>query len=226
MTTDNQLLAGLPADARQRLRPHLQEVSLERGQSLFESGEPVRYAFFPTTGLVALAIESADGHALELASVGREGMIGLPIFLRDDAPQCRAVVRVGSRALRLSARALIGEFALNGPLRDALLEYSGRIFRSLSQASLCHRSHSVLQRLCTWLLATTERTESDTIQVTQETLTEALGANRSAISKAVAELQDADAVWSRPGYLMVRARTRIQVTACECYETLRCLRQP
>jgi CRP-like cAMP-binding protein len=220
MGTENLLFSRLPADTRDRLHRRVERVDLSKGQSVFDAGEPMRHAYFPVGGLVALEITAVDGHTLELATIGREGMIGLPIILRDEAPTYRGVVRVTGFAHRIRAAALTEELRQSAT-NAVLLEYSASVVRQITQAVLCHHAHSVLERACRWLLTAADRLGAETIDVTQERIAQALGADRSAVCHAVVELQDADAVRLRRGRLTIRKRAMLEATTCECYCILR-----
>lgn len=221
MAPENLLLARFPVPLLERLRPRLETVRLDHGATLFDVGQPVRHGYFPTGGLLAIEIASDDGHALELAAVGRDGMVGLPIILRDDAPPYRVVVRGSGIAFRLRAAVLDHELRQDSGLRDVLLPYSARVVREISQIGFCHHSHNVLQRLSRWLLTAADHLNSEAIQATHESLREAVGTARSGISKALAELQEGEAIWWDRGRVGIRSRPRLEATSCACYRLLR-----
>ena len=70
---DNRLLAALgPADWL-RLQPHVEPVVLVRNQTIYESGETLSHAYFPTTLLASLMHVTVDGDSTESAVVGNDG---------------------------------------------------------------------------------------------------------------------------------------------------------
>jgi CRP-like cAMP-binding protein len=221
MATQNLLLARFPADARERLSRRVERVELFKGQCLLDVGETMPHAYFPVEGLIGLEILAADGHVLELAAIGHEGMIGLPIVLRDEAPTYRAIVQVAGAAHRLRATVLGDELRQNSATQKLLLEYSASVVRQITQAVLCHHAHTVLERVCRWLLTAADRLGAETIHVTQDRIAQALGTDRSAVSRAAVELEDADAVRMRRGRITLRKRAMLEATACECYGALR-----
>ena len=148
-------------------------------------------------------------------------MIGLPIVLGDQAPTYRAIVQVAGSAERLRAAVLSDELRQSAGTQRLLLEYSAGVVRQITQAVLCHHAHTVLERVCRWLLTAADRLGADTIDVTQDRIAQALGADRSAVSRAAVELEDADAVRMRRGRITLRKRAMLEATACECYGALR-----
>jgi CRP-like cAMP-binding protein len=221
MATDNVLLANLPEAAQQRLRPRLVPVSLRTGDILPAPGDEIRYAFFLTAGLVSLEYAGADGDTVELAIVGRDGMVGIPLVLHDLALPYRAVVRARSAALRVRASVLQGEWQASREVHNALLGYAGRVLNQVSQAALCRQGHTVLQRLCRWLVTAQDHLGSQPIEVTQETLARALGIARPVVTKALLELQGADAIWCPYARIVIRKRPMLESTVCECYQVTR-----
>jgi CRP-like cAMP-binding protein len=218
MVTDNLLLASLPEAAQGRLRSRLAPVSLRAGDILHAPGDEIRYAFFLTAGLVSLEYAGADGDTVELATVGRDGMVGIPLVLHDLAVPYRAVARARSTALRVRATVLQGEWQACREVHTALLAYAGRVLNQVSQAALCRQGHTVLQRLCRWLLTAQDQLGTQPIEMTQETLARALGIARPVVAKALLELQSADAIWCRYGRILIRKRPMLESTVCECYQ--------
>ena len=77
----NHLLAYLPQAEYQRLAPLLQTVPLPLKQVLYKARSPISYVYFPIRGVVSAMTIMEDGRAIEVATVGSEGMIGLTAFL-------------------------------------------------------------------------------------------------------------------------------------------------
>jgi len=221
MAADNILLASLPEAAQARLRPRLESVSLRTGEILHAPGDEIRHAFFLTGGLVSLEYAGADGCSVEVATVGRDGMVGIPLVLYDLAVPYGAVVRARSTALRLRASVLQGEWQASREVHNALLGYAGRVLNQVSQAALCRQGHTVLQRLCRWLLIAQDHLGPQPIEVTQDTLAHALGIARPVVARALLELQGADAIWCRYGRILIRKRPMLESTVCDCYQVAR-----
>jgi len=221
MATDNLLLASLPEAVQARLRGRLESVSLRTGEVLHAPGDEIRHAFFLTGGLVSLEYAGADGDTVELATVGRDGMVGIPLVLHDLAVPYLAVVRARSTALRVRAGVLEGEWQASREVHSALLAYAGRVLNQVSQAALCRQGHTALQRLCRWLLTAQDHLGPQPIEMTQDTLARALGIARPVVAKAFRELQSADAIWCRYGRILIRKRPILESTVCDCYQVSR-----
>jgi hypothetical protein len=56
----NHLLAALPASELERLRPHLDPVSLPLKKVLITAGEPIPHAYFPEAGVGSLIARWLD----------------------------------------------------------------------------------------------------------------------------------------------------------------------
>jgi len=222
----NRLLVSLPHDSQVRLRAGLESVPLDKGANLWEAGDTIRYVYFPTAGLVSLMALTEDGGTVELATVAREGIVGLPILLQARVASHQAFVRLDGAALRLGATTLFAEIQRNEALRAFLLAYAHRVSSEMAQAVLCQCYHNVLQRLCRWLLAASDGTETETLAITHESLAAALGVLRSVVTEAALELQDAEAIRCRHGRITIKNRLLLRRSACECYETMRALRAP
>jgi CRP-like cAMP-binding protein len=220
----NRLLASLPLDSRTRLQSSLESVALDKGMSLWDVGDVVRYVYFPTAGLVSLMALTAEGGAVELATVAREGVVGLPILLEARVAPHQAIVCLQGAALRLTAATLRVEMQRHEGLRSALLAYAHRVSGEMAQAVICQCYHNVLQRLCRWLVTASDSTGTDTLEVTHESLAAALGVLRSVVTEAAIELQDADAIRCRHGRIIIRNRSLLRRSACECYEATRAAR--
>ena len=90
----NRLLAALPDEALWSLRPHLRTVHLPRGRVLCEADERLRRVYFPEAGAVSLVTVFEDGTTAEMATAGREGVVGIGALLGGEHAFGRHVVPV------------------------------------------------------------------------------------------------------------------------------------
>lgn len=213
----NLVLARLPLPVLERLDRRMERVDLLRGQILQRAEDPTRFAYFPTSGLVSLLALTAEGTTLELAAVGAEGLVGMPIVLPASSTPYQAVVQISGAAVRLRADLLTAELADSPALRDACLRYASQALREVGQSTVCHHFHPLSERLCRWLLAASDRVHSATLALTQESLAQVLGVPRTAVSAAAVDLQRADAIRCRRGSIELVNRRRLEVSACSCY---------
>jgi CRP-like cAMP-binding protein len=214
---ENQILAGLPPKEQRRLLPHLERVTLQTGQQLYESGEPIRYAYFPESALISLLAISEEGTSVEVRLIGSEGMLGIPIFLGAETMPYRSAVRIAGSAQRMKSRLLKQEFDECGPLHNLLLRYLHLLVIQLSQLTVCNRFHSVAQRLSRWLLAAQDRTRSTDLQFTHDFLSQMLGTDRTSVTAAAGALQNAGLIRYSRGHITIVNREGLEATACECH---------
>lgn len=217
----NRLLNSLPPPALRRLRKHLKEVTLSRRDSLHEPGKPFRYVYFPETAMASLLTVMKDGTQTEVASIGREGMVGLPVSLGAKRSGRRAICQMPGTAWRLSAAELVRQTHRGGPFSDLLHRYAQALFTQMAQVATCNRLHTIEQRCCCWLLMTHDRVEGDEFHVTHEFLSEMLGARRSGVTVIAGTLQRAGLISYTRGRVTILDRRGLEKAACECYAIVR-----
>ena len=174
----NHLLAALPAADYERLLPHLEQLPLELGWALYESGSQQGYVYFPTSSIVSLLYVMEDGSSAEIAVVGNEGVVGLALFMGGETTPSRAVVQSAGHAFRLKGSLLKAEFERGGPLQYLLLRFTQALITQMAQTAVCNRHHSVEQQLCRWLLLSLDRLPSNELTMTQELIANMLGVRR------------------------------------------------
>ena len=214
---DNHILEALPDDVKDRLFPHLTEVALKRGEVLYEAGAPLRQVYFPTDCIVSLLYVLENGASAEMSVVGKEGAIGVSMFIGGETTTSRAILMTGGTAYRLSGRRLKQEFERHGALLHILLRYTQSLLTQMAQTAVCNRHHSVDQQLCRWLLLSLDRLTSNKLMVTQELIANLLGVRREAITAAAGKLQKLGAIKYARGQITVLDRPRLETLSCECY---------
>src|SRR3989344_5252837 len=157
----NHLLAALPAAEFERLAMHLELVPMSLGQFLYEPGEQLQHAYFPTTAIVSLHYVMESGASAEAAGVGNEGVVGISLFMGGGTTPSSAVVQTAGYAYRLESRLLMQEFDRAGPMQRLLLRYTQALMTQMTQTAACYRHHSIEQQLCRWLLLTLDRLPSN-----------------------------------------------------------------
>lgn len=217
----NRVLRRLPEAFLRRLGKDLKEVELSPRASLYEPNTPGKFVYFPETGTAAIVTVLKDGTETEVASVGCEGMVGLPAFSGAKTAPRRAFWQLPGRALRMRASVLRRETRRGGPLARALHLYAHALFTQLAQLATCSRFHSLEQRCCCWLLMTHDRIEGDEFDLTHEFLAEMLGARRAGVTVILGNLQRRRLIQYRRGHLAIRNRRGLEKRACECYGVVR-----
>lgn len=213
----NELLAALPAATYAELLSALELVPLRLGEVLYEPGQTMRHACFPTTAVVSLYYVTEAGTSAESTGVGREGMVGIALFMGGETTSSSAVVQSAGHAYRFERAALARAFERDGSLRCLLLGYTQALMTQISQTAVCYRHHSVEQQLSRWLLATVDRLPAGEMVMTQELVAGLLGVRRETITQAASHLQDGGCIRYRRGHITVLDAPGLQGRACECY---------
>jgi len=217
----NHLLAALPQETFERLAPHLESEALPLGEVLYESGGQLHHAYFPTTAIVSLHYVMENGASAEIAGVGNDGVVGIPLFMGGNTTPSRATVCSSGHAYRLKARLMMEEFNRAGPLMRLMLRYTQALITQMSQTAVCNRHHSMEQQMCRWLLFTLDRSPSSELVMTQELIAGMLGVRREGITETAGDLQRAGLISYRRGHITVLDRVGLEARACECYSVVK-----
>jgi CRP-like cAMP-binding protein len=213
----NRLLATLPRKEYERLLPNLEEIPLLFEKVLYEPGGLILDVYFPISGIVSLLAAVEDRATLEVGLVGREGMIGLPVFMEVKKSRNLAVVQGAGFAFRMKAKDFRKECNNGTSLPRVLRRYTHSWLTQVSQTAVCNRFHSINARLARWLLMTRDRMGADKFQLTQEFLSNMLGVRREGVNKAAGELQQQHLISYSRGALTILNGVGLEATACECY---------
>ena len=217
----NWLLAALPDAEWERWSPHLEAVDMPLGKVLYESGSTMSHVYFPTTAIVSLLYVMEDGASAEIAVVGREGIVGVSLFMGGESTPSRAVVQSAGQGFRLNAKLMLLEFNRAGPVLHLLLRYTQALITQMAQTAVCNRHHSLDQQLCRWLLLSLDRLQSDDLVMTQELIANMLGVRREGVTEAAGRLQDAGLIRYRRGHITVLDRAGLESRTCECYAVVK-----
>jgi CRP-like cAMP-binding protein len=217
----NRLLTALSREEYARLLPCLERVRLPQGKVLSDAGDLITYAYFPVEGIVSFLSTTEEGETIEVAVVGNEGMVGVPVILRAGVTPYRTVTQTASHAMRMRVDVLKRELSRGGPLQELLLRYTNSFLTQVSQSAVCNRFHKVEARLCRWLLTTHDRLQSNSFELTQEFISEMLGAPRTSVTTAALNLQEAGVIRYRRGQLTVLDERALERATCECYWIIR-----
>jgi hypothetical protein len=220
--TTNELLAALPSAAYQRLLPDLEATTLRVGQTLIRPARPLKFAYFPTSSIVSLSYFVGDAGAMVQAwPVGREGIVGISLFLDSPDRDNRADVQFGGVAFRLPAGALLAEFRRAGALQQLLLRYVFALVTQASQLGVCSHYHPLEQRLCRFLLRAFDRVSGDDVAITQSRMAALLGVRRVTISHAAGHLQATGVIEYTRGHIRLISREKLEKRACGCAAIIR-----
>ena len=213
----NTLITLLPAEERQQMLPFLEELDVALRREIFRADGPIEHVYFPLSCVISIHTRMQDGIAVEIVTVGREGMVGLPIFLGGERTPARAFCQIAGRALRIEAAAFRAAVAVNPVLNTILLRYTQAVLTQVSQSAVCNRVHPIEERCARWLLSTHDNVDGQDFELTQEFLAEMLGVSRPRVSVAAGILQRAGLIRYSRGRVQVVDRAGLEGAACECY---------
>lgn len=219
--TCNHLLNALPQVDYERLEPYLESVTLKLGEVLYESGDQMRHAYFPTTAIVSLLYVLENGSSAEIAVVGNEGILGIALFMGGQTTPSRAVVQSKGNAYRLKANLLLDEFNRGGASHNLLLRYTQALITQMTQTAVCYRHHTVEQQLCRWLLLSLDRLHGNALDMTQELIANMLGVRREGVTEAAGRLQRDGLIQYSRGHIEILDRERLEGRVCECYQVVK-----
>ena len=217
----NGLLAALPADVYERLRPDLELARLTLGKVIYEANDTLSHVYFPTSAIVSMLYTMENGQTAEMGVVGRDGVVGIAVFMGGDTTPNRAVVQFAGEAYRVELKHFREEFRRVGELHRLLLLYTQALLTQMSQTAVCNRLHSVEQQLCRCLLLSHDRLESDELYITQELIANLLGVRREGVSVAAHRLQQAGLIRYKRGHITIVDRLGLESNACECYRVVK-----
>jgi CRP-like cAMP-binding protein len=217
LESHNRLLAALPAEAHARLVPHLERIALGLKTILYEPNEPMRHVYFPLNGVVSWVADMDDGLGVEVATIGNEGLLGLPVFLGAERMPGQAFSQVPGEALRLTAEVFLREATPEGPFRALLHRYTQALMVQVPQSGACNRRHTDEQRGARWLLMSHDRVGADQFPLTQEFLAQMLGVRRARVNAVAGALRKRGLITYQRGLITVLDRAGLEAAACLCY---------
>jgi CRP-like cAMP-binding protein len=217
----NHLLAALPAGDFERLFPQLELLDLPLGRIIYESGHVLDKVYFPSTAIISLLNVLENGASAEIAVVGKEGIVGIALFMGSVSMPSRALVQSAGKAYRLNGQIFMQEFNRSPAFQHLLMRYTMALIAQMSQTAICNRHHTVDQQLCRWLLLSLDRLETNELLMTQELIADMLGVRREGVTEAAGNLQKAGLINYSRGRITVLNRPALEKRVCECYEVVR-----
>ena len=218
--TSNRLLARLPLAELDKLTPWMQPLEMKCGMVIYHPDVHIEHVYFLTSGSVSTIVESPEG-AVEVASVGNEGLVGVAALLHADSMPSRAFVQSAGNAFRVEVavfRAVVGESLA---MQQLFSRYTLSFMNQVAQSVACNRLHSLEARCARWLLMAHDRVEGDQILLTQESLSYMLGVHRPAVTLAAGVLQKAGYIGYGRGKISITDRPGLESASCCCYQSVR-----
>jgi len=218
--SQNLLLAALPADEYERIAQSLETIPLKLKSVLHRAGDPVEHVYFPGGGFCSMLTVLKDGGMVEVATIGREGMVGVTAVLDGNPVSSTSMVQGETdTCYRMTANAFRREMDRRGVFYELLTHYAQALVGFIMQSTACNAVHSVEQRLARWLLMARDRMGSNEFPLTQEFAAMMLGASRPTVTIVAATLQKAGLITYHRGHLTIVDGEGLEAAACECYRT-------
>src|SRR5256714_5887122 len=214
------LLAALPEHEYQRLLPDLQRVELTSGQVLYEPGKKIQYTYFPLNSVICLMALMENGSNIGVGIIGKEGMVGLPLFLGSNTAPNQALVEIAGSAIRMRAGVFRKANEESG-FNSLLHLYTQAVLAQAAQAAACNRFHTIRPALANWLLSIHDRTGGPELRITHELISTMMGVRRAGVTNAALELQDEGLIRCTRGLIRVIDRQGLDEASCECYELVK-----
>ncbi len=216
----NHVLAGLPSEDFERLRPHLEPFEMQAGDVIAHAGDALSHVYFVQTGMLSMVASTAAGSTVQVAFVGNEGMAGAVALLGATRLAYGLAVQLPGHGWRVHVDALRDELVTGGQMLAFLHHYVQVLIAQITQAAVCNRFHSPRERLSRWLAHTFDRAGTDAIPMTHEFIATMIGGARSLVTQASNELRDLGAIDYRRGRLQLLDARALREQACECYATV------
>ncbi len=217
----NQILNRLPPSEYRRLAAELKPVHHPAKQVLYQAYTRIDYVYFPIDGVISAMTIMDDGSAIEVATIGNEGVAGHQAFISGATSPHEVMVQVEGDAMRIKADVLKKEADRDGPLRKLLNLYNSALQTQIGYAVACNGLHTVEKRCCRWLLMTQDRIESDVLPLTHEFLSIMLGVRRASVTEVLQPLQEQGLIHNGRGKVHIVNRKGLEAICCECYRRTR-----
>ena len=217
----NRLLARINWREYPELEGRFKSMRLKQGEVLYEARAPIRYAYFPTSAVLSSVVVMTDGNMIEVATVGREGGVGISTIAAAGTSPNRVFVQVPGETVRIEADLLQKVVRREGPIQDLFLKYHDAFLFQVSQSVACNGLHSVPERCCRWLLLTHDRVDGNELLLTHEFMSVMLGVRRPSVTGILQGLKERCLIRYTRGKITVLDREGLEEGSCECYQVVR-----
>lgn len=216
----NSVLAAIPGQEYEQIKPHLKPVELALGDILFEPPDVIRSVYFPTSSIISFLTELPDGDSVEVGLVGYEGMAGVDVILGVSTASKVATVQHAGHALKIAAPILKEIFNRGGKLQQYLLQYTHALMSQISASVLCNAHHRIDGRLARWILMYHSRVDTDEFFMTHEFMANMLGIRRAGVSEVAKKLQHEGLIDYNRGHFRIINRKGLEEKACGCFSVI------
>jgi CRP-like cAMP-binding protein len=217
----NRLLLALPVDDLERLMPNLEHIACQREQVLVDADGSLDFIYFPDSGVISVVAVYANGDIIEMATIGREGCSGLQALFGAKSSSVRLLVQISGTAAKMPRPAFARAIESIPSFHDLMIRYVQAFLEQVLVSGACNGAHSLKQRLARWLLMMRDRSDTDSLAITQDLLAEMLGVRRPSITRVVRELERAGLIEPSRRQVTILDRQGLKKASCECYQLVR-----
>jgi CRP-like cAMP-binding protein len=213
----NRLLSIMEPGDFERLRPHLERVTLNTKDVLEEANEPVRHVYFLEPCVASVVAITAEGEQMEVGLFGPEGMSGIVVIHGADRSPMQTFIQVAGPALRMPADELRSALDESPTLRSLLMRYAQAYAVQVAFTALANGRYTIEERLARWLLMCHDRVDGNTIALTHEFLALMLGVRRAGVTTALQILEGAHIIKASRGRIEIVDRAELLESAGDSY---------
>ena len=217
----NRLLLALPAGNLKRLMPLLEPIPCQSGLVLLDADSSLDYVFFPDSGVVSVVAVYENGNTIEMVTIGREGCTGFQAILGDRESSVRFLVQIPGSAAKISRPDLMRAMGSMPFFRNLMYAYVHAFLEQVLVSGACNGTHSLKERLARWLLMMHDRSDGDTLHITQNLLAQMLGVQRPTVTNAIRELERGRVIATGRQQVTILDREKLMKVTCECYQLVR-----
>jgi len=221
LISGNRLLACLPKRDHRKIAGELELVSLKPKHTAYERGKAIEHIYFPVNSVISIVAGTRQGEEVEVAAVGNEGMVGLPVFLGTESTPGMAYALVPGDSFRIKADAFWEQARQSDPIVKIMRLYAHALIMQITQRAACKQSHSVIRRCARCLLTTHDQVQRERFPLTQEILGYMLGIRRTGVSAAASTLKRRHIINYNRGVVEILNRQELESTSCECYAVVK-----
>ncbi len=217
----NRLLLALSSRDLKRLMPKLEHIRCQREQILMDADSSLDHVYFPDSGAISVVAVYTDGSVIEMATIGREGCTGMQAFFGAKTSSVRLLVQIPGSAAKMSRAAFARAIESMPSFRNLMSAYIQAFLEQVLVSVACNGAHSLKERLARWLLMMRDRSDEDSLPITQNLLAEMLGVQRPTITNAARELERAGLIERGRRQVTILDRQGLTEESCECYQLVR-----
>jgi len=201
--------------------PELEHIRCQREQVLMDVESSLEHVFFPDSGVVSVVAVYANGSIIEMATIGREGCTPVQAVFDAKRSSGRILVQIPGSAAKMSRAAFTRAMVSMPSFRNLMYGYLQAFLEQVLVSGACNGAHSLKQRLARWMLMMRDRSDDDTLQITQSLLAEMLCVQRPTITNTAKELERAGLIARGRRQVTILDRRGLEEASCECYHLVR-----